>query len=259
MSNSVTYQSSDHTLLNAIIDEAAHPRAAILFLHGINSEKNEGTLYPELSRHLTGLGFHTFRFDFRCHGENPDTGEFMTIQGETEDFLCSLDYVQKQWQLPVIVIAASFGNVPLLNSYSPELWQNIQGLILLNPVLNLRRTFLETELPWAKKSFHSAAYEKLQTDGYFLLDNSLKIGPELMQEIETLEQYQNLSNIQVPILMIHGDQDSYVPYEITREYSTRPKHCEFLTVPGSDHGFPKASDRALVFQKILSWISQLPF
>lgn len=254
----VSYPSTDNVVLNAIIEEAVSPQAVVMLLHGINSEKNEGTLYPELSRHLTDLGYHTFRFDYRCHGDNADAGCLMTIRGETDDFLCSLNYVQKKWQLPVIIIAASFGNVSLLNSYSPERWQHIQGLILLNPVLNLQKTFLESTLPWPQKSFHSAAYENLQKDGYFLLDHSLKIGNDLMQEIRTLEQYRNLSRIQLPILMIHGDKDSYVPYEVTREYSSLPKHCEFVTVPDSDHGFPKPADRELIIQQILQWIQQIP-
>lgn len=256
MSMVVRYPSTDGVLLNAIAEEAPDSKGTVLLLHGINSEKNEGTLYPELSGLLNRLGYHTFRFDFRCHGENPDRDGLMTIRGETEDFLASLSWVQEKWSLPVIIIAASFGNAALLNSYSPKAWQNIQGLILLNPVLDLKKTFLESSLPWPRRSFHEKSYALLEKDGFFLLDHSLKIGKDLMQEIRTLEPFRNLSRISVPILMTHGDRDSYVPYEVTREYSNFPKVCDFFTISGSDHGFPKAEDRALVFQKIQQWISQ---
>lgn len=41
----------------------------------------------------------------------------------------------------------------------------------------------------------------------------------------------------VPALVVHGDQDNAVSYEIARQAAAARPNTDFHTVRGSDHGF----------------------
>lgn len=255
MEKIIRYQSGE-ALLCGIVQEVEHPAAAVLMLHGINSDKDEDGFFTKIAGRFATAGCNVLRFDFRGHGKSSFDG-LVTIAGELEDTVCSIEYVNERWNLPVILLAASFGTVSLLESFQEHLWRNVRGMILLNPVLDLQKTFLESKLPWPQKSFHAAAYRELEEQGYFLLDGRLKIGKELMEELRTKTPYRMLKRIGVPILMVHGDADQYVPYEVTKEHAATCKNCEFVTIPEANHGFGRPSEQAQVFDCIDNWTRQL--
>lgn len=45
-----------------------------------------------------------------------------------------------------------------------------------------------------------------------------------------------LSEIRVPTLVLHGDADSQVPYELGKELAQGIPNAEFTTIPGAGHG-----------------------
>ena len=62
---------------------------------------------------------------------------------------------------------------------------------------------------------------------------------------------EGIKNKKVPVLLIHGEADSYVPYEMSREiYDANPVDTRFESYPGADHGlsFLKDPDR---FRKMM--------
>ena len=63
-----------------------------------------------------------------------------------------MTYVKETTDLPIIVLAASFGAVSTLNYIKNENSSYISKLILLNPVLDLNATFIKPTLPWGKKN-----------------------------------------------------------------------------------------------------------
>jgi len=40
---------------------------------------------------------------------------------------------------------------------------------------------------------------------------------------------------QKPVLIVHGDQDEAVPYEVSVKFSKQYKNCKFVTIPGDNH------------------------
>lgn len=255
MSYHERYESSDGVILDALIHETNNPRAVILMLHGINSDKDEEGLYIKLAKCLVKNSYNIFRFDFRGHGASTGKQKYVTIMGETNDFICSLNRVIQKWQLPIFIVAASFGAVSLLNSWEKCSWRSVRGIILLNPVLNLQKTFLESDFLWPTESFNEEAYKRLTIDGYFLLDNKLKVGKQLMEEIRTLTPYKNLPVLNVPILILHGNKDKYVSYDLSKQYSNGIYRCDFFTLDNADHGFEKSEEQEKVLQIITEWLN----
>lgn len=76
-----------------------------------------------------------------------------------------------------------------------------------------------------------------------------------------------MNDLSIPVLTIHGDHDSMVPFEIAKKYGTPNNQCSFVTIEGADHGFTNPDDedfthpdtirfRSVVFEKVLKWISE---
>ncbi|WP_209123737.1 alpha/beta fold hydrolase [Alkalihalobacillus sp. BA299] len=65
---------------------------------------------------------------------------------------------------------------------------------------------------------------------------------------------EELSNINVPTLVIHGNADVLVPYENGVNLANKIKNAQFLTVPGAGHLYvSEATD--LVNRKVLNFLS----
>lgn len=76
-------------------------------------------------------------------------------------------------------------------------------------------------------------------------------------EIQNLEPYKKLTEINVPVLLIHGDADHYVSYNISKKYSALIKKYDFLTIRGVDHEFDNPKDEKIVISAIKKWINEL--
>lgn len=253
----VRYQSTDGIILDAIVEESDMPKAVVLMLHGINADKDEEGLFRRLSNRLTSENYNSFRFDFRSHGSSGGKQKFVTIAGETEDYHASLEKIKQKWSLPVVVVAASFGAVSFLNSYTKYTNDVVQGVVLLNPVLDLKATFLNSEFPQFKEAFSKDSFNKIEKNGYVMLDRKLKICMDFFEEIQTVRPYKNLSQIKVPVLLIHGEQDTCVPIELSSKYKSKIERCQFITIKDANHGFGRKVEENKVISTVCAWLKGL--
>lgn len=81
-----------------------------------------------------------------------------------------------------------------------------------------------------------------------------KPGKREKEKIRTRNFWPDLLKISVPVLIIHGDQDTYVPYEVSREASLKMKNCDFVTISGANHGFGRKEEEENVFLNIKEWL-----
>ena len=256
MQTHLQYPSTDGIQLDGVLLETEVPKRAVLMLHGINSSKEE-PLYPLFADRLLPLGINSFRFDFRGHGKSTGQSEEMTIRGEVDDAAASLRLIRERWALPVSIIAASFGAATalmLLEKYGTE---GIESLVLLNPVLDLERTFLKPELPWAKRSFHEEGFRSLKEKGYLLIDGHFRVGKSLIEEMETIRPYEVLRSLNLPTLTLHGDRDTFVSYDIARQYGRPNSRSRFVTIPGAEHGFGRPEDTRLLTETVVGWFATM--
>lgn len=60
----------------------------------------------------------------------------------------------------------------------------------------------------------------------------------------------------VPTLVVHGDQDSAVPYDVARSAAESRDGCDFHTVVGADHGFDGREREDEAIDVTVSWLSR---
>ncbi len=212
-------------------------------------------MYVRLAEHLADSGFTVLRFSFRGHGNSHGSESGVTIAGEILDLQAAVEVLFRDHKGPLSIVAASFGAVPLALSL-PYLSWRLDSLVLWNPVLNLHRTFIEPELPWGLDNFGLRQQEQLHRQGFLLIDGAFQLGWVLFEEMRRYHPDQAFVASRLPALVIHGDRDSYVSYEIAREAAAAQGRCEFHTVVGSDHGFDSPEREEEAIRETVDWLTR---
>lgn len=258
MEEKVRFHSIDGLSLCGVLHRAQiKPRGNILMLHGITVDKNEDGLFSDTARQLCNVGFNVFRFDFRGHGESEGNQEDMTIVGELLDVDAAFKYLKnldKCQDLPIGMLIASFGAASGVIFIANK--SEIKCVVLWNPVLDLMKTFIDPILVWGKASFNEKGFKHLEDNGYLILDDTFKVGAHLIWEMKLIRPYEYMKQIKCPVITLHGDQDTYVPYDVSKKYYKCNSDSEFATVIGSEHGFGREAEKEFVIDKSIEWLNK---
>jgi pimeloyl-ACP methyl ester carboxylesterase len=255
----VYYQSGDGLRICALAHEVEDARGAVVLAHGITVDKDESAgetgigAFAALAEALVAVGFNVLRFDFRGHGESGGKQEEMTIAGELLDLTAGMDYARRRWNRSAALVGASFGAVSSVLYAAGR--DDLPCLVLWNPVLDLVKTFIEPVCPRPRRSFDAKNTAFLDEHGYLPLD-AFKIGKPLVEEMRSIRPYERMREIVCPALTLHGDLDSYVPYEVARDNAVCNDRSEFVTVAGAEHGFGARADRDVVIPATVEWMKR---
>ena len=225
-------------------------KGAVILCHGITVEKNESGFYTKLAKLLAENGLTSLRFDFRGHGESSGKSWQMTIKGEIRDLEAAVKLLKNKGFKKISLIGTSFGG-SIITLYTKKRPSAVTSLTLLCPVLDYRRTFLNPETEWAKEWFTPEAISDTARTGRLNLDG-FQLGDILLKEFRQLKPGETLLKLKVPTLIVHGTEDSYVPYSVAKYYGEKYRNGKFLPIRGADHGFEGFEKR--VYRKVIKWI-----
>lgn len=249
----VKYKTPDGIKLSGMLGETEQSSAHgnIIMAHGLNNHKDENGFgqkgnFIKLAHKLLNFGFNTFRFDFRGHGDSEGETKDVTIEGELLDFKTSLEFFESKCGIsPVLVIIASSFGASSSILYTSERQDKVKTLVLWNPVLDYKKTFLEAETPWGRTFFNDEGYKKLEQKKYVEIpETNFKIGKKMVEEFRKIELYNYLNQLIIPVLTIHGTHDTCVPYTVSKEYGTPNQSSKFISYD-TDHTFPDYEDNVL--------------
>ena len=250
----ISLRAPDGVTLDAIADEPVGQSVAkILLVHGITVDLDEGGMFRRLAERLTVCGFLVLRFSFRGHGMSGGKPEGMTIGGEMLDFSTAFSYLDELVPGPIAVVAASFGAVSTTLMLA-DLPCEPAAVVFWNPVLDLRHTFLEPTLPWGKQRFGPRIAREVATHGFLSLDGGFRLGPVLFAEMKHYDVQAAFLASHLPTLVIHGDRDMCVSYEVAKDASEARGDVDFETLPGSDHGFAGREHGDTAIERTVTWL-----
>lgn len=237
MSN-VQIKTADGFQLDAEYNEM-NPEKIIIFAHGMTVDRNDEGIFVRAAKKLAESNFSTLLFDFRAHGKSEgDSVEDFRLSGEVKDLEAIINWVKEKDYKWIGLAGASFGGSisSLFVGKHPEA---VGKLLLANPVLNYQNCFLEPNTEWGRENF-SNWQERIKETGFIEVgSHKYKIGPKFFEELSHYSPGESLKLYTGPLLIIHGDKDSYVSYDDA-------KHCfetlqnpnkKFVTIEGSGHGF----------------------
>ncbi|MFI9509071.1 alpha/beta hydrolase [Nocardia sp. NPDC052566] len=231
-------------------------RGAVLLVHGITVDMDEGGgMFVRLAERLVAGGFNVVRMSFRGHGASAGSQQGVTIAGECLDLQAAVTFTRQRFiDQPFSVVAASFGAVSTALSLP---WLNqgmLHRMVLWNPVLDLVRTFLEPELAWGKENFGREQRKHLEDNGFLLVDQEFQLGRVIFLEFARYRPLDDFLANPVPTLVVHGDNDSAVSYDIAVNAARNRADTTLHTVVGSDHGFDSRDREDEAITVTVDWL-----
>ncbi|MCB9848511.1 MAG: alpha/beta fold hydrolase [Phycisphaeraceae bacterium] len=247
-------KSVDGLVLDARLIEVKHSVTSVLLVHGFGVDLHEEGTFDVLATRLAEAKVSVARFSFRGHGKSAGTQEGMTISGERLDLTAAYNWMTRRLSPPYAILAASFGAVSTLLQLR-SIHSKPARLVLWNPVLDLDAVFVAPTTVWGKKNFGKSALAKATSQGYSIVDGSIRVGQVFLEE--TALYSGNLGVLalsSVPTLVLHGTDDSYVPIASSRQVADMP-NVRLVEIRDSDHGFPDTASEETAITEAVRWLT----
>lgn len=198
------------------------PRGIILLIHGYRSSIKDFSCAFKL---YYDLGFSILAITQRGTGESG--GRYISF-GALERFDC-LDWARyiaaRKPSLPILIGGISMGATTALLASALGLPENVRGIVADCGFTSAREE-MKYVCEGAAKFLPDAAFDLVELAAQTIGGFSYKIDTRIALRLNRL-----------PVLFIHGEDDTYVPPRFTREnYAECRAYKRLVMVPGAEHG-----------------------
>lgn len=226
-------ESFDGLTLQGYFLEAEEPiNKTVVFAHGYLGRAQDMALFGQY--YFEELGFNMFTADSRGHGLSE--GDYYGFGWHDRlDYVAWIDRIIAELgeDTEIILHGVSMGAATVLMTLGEELPDNVKLAVADSPYSSVYDLF-DYQLD---RMFNLPSFPILPTMG---MVTDFQAGYSL-KEASALDQ---VEKAQVPILYIHGGNDTFVPTEMTKTLVEHTKtDTEMLIVPGANHGESIVLDR----------------
>jgi pimeloyl-ACP methyl ester carboxylesterase len=207
--------------IDGIYFDAGPGSPLVIIVNGHNGFYNYG-MFPYLQESFSKNNISSYSFNFSHGGIIGDSDYFEDLEKyeancmrlETEDLLCvlqNLDSGRFNKHANVILLAHSLGGVPTVfgSKKAAEEEIKIRGIILVSTVKTLYFWPVEMIKEWATTGVYYKKNNRTKQE--------LPQGFEFLQEVMSSETEWNvereITSLQIPMLIIHGENDEAIPVE----------------------------------------------
>jgi uncharacterized protein len=246
----ISFKSYDGTLLNGTLIKANNEKAALLFVHGITSSRDELGFHSDYAQFLSKNGITTMRFDYRFHGGKDDGNtklENLSLCGIVNDIDAAFSVLKNNVSDNIksfFIVGTSFGGG--LSAYWVDNTNKseIKKVILNAPVLNYEDDVLERNGFVENGLLTEKAQSQLSKKG-FVNSSDINFGRGLINELKYVNGINALKNLGSKVVIFHGDADEDVPLTSSKKYKSDATQLEII--PKVGHGFGVEDDEDLDF------------
>lgn len=246
----IKFKSYDGYELSGTIQKADEEKAALLFVHGITSSKDELGFHSDYAKFLSRNGVTTLRFNYRYHGGNNEGNqklESMSLCGIVNDIDAAFDALKnnvgKQTK-SFFIVGTSFGGG--LSAYWVDSTNKteIKKVILNAPVISYENDVLERNQLVVNGLLSDKAQSQLKNKG-FVKSSGIQFGRGLINEVKYVNGINALQNLGNRVVIFHGNDDEDVPLISSEKYKSSQTQLEIISEVG--HGFGVKDDEDLDF------------
>ena len=220
----------------------------VILCHGFLSDKQSRT-NRRLTELLVPQGIATFRFDWYGMGETQEHFSNLSMKQCEDQLDAAFQVLQKRGMDRLGLVGSSFGGLLAILS-TPRL-HGLLALGLKCPVVDfaesLRLEFGQEAMANWKSTNH---IPNIVGDG-----SPVPLHYGFYEECLTYDAYAALSRIQVPTLVVHGDQDELIPRpQIDRLLATLNTTKQLKLIEGADHQFGRPEEFRLMTNHLAQWM-----
>ena len=192
------------------------------------------------------LGHNVLLVDQRAHGKSEGRTISFGIQ-ERQDLLCWVNYAIERFgtDTKILLYGISMGGATVLMASELELPENVKGIIAdcpySSPIDIILHVGKSMSIPdWLIRPF--AIWGAKIFGGFDLCETDAATA---------------VQRTKVPILIIHGENDHFVPCEMSDIAAENPNMVTRLTIPGADHGISYLVDPATYRRTVTEFIQKI--
>lgn len=194
------------------------------------------------------MGFNALVVDQRAHGDSEGSTITFGIK-ERYDCRCWVDYSNKRFGSsgPIILSGLSMGAATVLMISELDLPENVACIM--------------ADCPYSSPA---AIIEKVCHDMHYpvsLCRPFLRLGAEIYGRFNLSECTANeaVRQAKVPILLLHGEADHYVPCDMSREIAANcASRVELHTFPDAGHGLCYMTDPKRYERVVYEFLNSIP-
>lgn len=201
--------------------------------------------YIKLARELQKNGMLAFRFDFEGCGDSEGDPQEITVKEEIDDLRKALATVAKECHVDlqrVAFVGDSLGAV-VAGSCAKEL--SVKTLVFWSPAFIQKELFLK---------WHTKEELKEIKERGVVYKKEKEIGKKYYLENKNKDYSCLLSNLSVPVLIVHGSEDKDVPLEHSEKLAEKHKKIAFRKIKGGNHKMDDVFSQKKLTQITTDWL-----
>ena len=230
----------------------------VVFAHEFGADRGSAGLYAGW---LLEAGYAVLAFDFRGHGDSKNTDDYVARQWATDrelaDLAAAVAYVRARGDLAgasPMLFGISRGGVAsaVLASRDPAV-----GALITDGIFSTRRTLLNYMRRWVSIFADvRLVYSHLPDWVFRMYERLTLLVSQLRLGVRFLCLEEALAGRRCPLLMIHGEADSYIDVAQARWlYGLAAEPKELWVVPGARHNQAAGVAAREYQQRILRFLS----
>lgn len=200
-----------------------------IYLHGFRSDCN-GEKALQIAQHAISMNRSWLRFDLRGHGISDGDLRDQVISSGLSDLLQVIDFVIDR---PLVLHGSSMGGwISLLAALRRK--PRINGMMLIAPAFNFVQNSLSALPEKIRQQWQADTYMSFP-DAYGGEPYSLRY--DIMQDAEQHDVLNADVSIDIPLHIVHGENDPIVPIINTEKFIRRALLPEltFESIPNGEH------------------------
>ena len=220
-------------------------RRVVLGVHGFGGSMTDA-IQEGIAEEMTLFSSASVRFDFPAHGESTLDSDYFTLSNCVDSLLAVAAYVKEQYPEveDLCIFATGFGAYITLVALRDllELPGRIK-LVVQTPSLRMHNTML--------------AMMKLSRETFRALDRYTIRAPRPFDV--TYSFYEDLANnialttYPIPMLILHGEEDSYIRSEDIQNFHRINEKSQLVIIPGTSHRFLEEGAWDMVLDLTRDW------
>lgn len=221
----------------------------VIMVHGRSATRAETLrVLPRVAEQGYSIMAITYRNDM---AGAPNTEDSIGRFGQTEwqDLAAAVGVARQRGASRIVLMGFSQGG-SLIGYYLRNLGEDdIDGVVLDSPLLSLSSTLVQQA---RRRGIPAPLVPPI------LLGTRIVAGVRAGLDIADVEHVDTLATTTVPLLLIHGDADDFVPVGATDELaSRRPDNLTYQRIPGAGHVEGWNTDQARYLDAVQQFLSQV--
>lgn len=220
-------------------------RRIVLGVHGFGGSSDD-EIQVSIAEEMVMFRSVSIRFDFPSHGYDPMVSEDFTLENCMESLIAVAAYVRQRYPEvnDLCIFASGFGAyVTLLCLQDLVEMPGKVKLVVQTPSLRMDRTLL---------AMTGLSQETLRAlDRYTI--RRVRPFDISYHFYEELRSHNALESYPIPMLILHGEKDAYIPMADIQNFHRINERSELAIIPGTSHRFMEEGAWDMVLDLTRDW------